>query len=529
MIALYIHVIQNIAGLWNVFRSFAEISISLLFVIFFVLIALNFRKLKKTFLENLDVLTLLILLSLIVVGGVLRFKGVHGCSQTGDCADKIVTSRLFLEKGKFWENADATSKYTTNHGVILISSLFFSIFDISYLLPAYVASALSTLNIFLVFFIGKIVRNKELGLIGATFFTFSSFLVIWSKDIELYSALITFLLLSILSFLIYFKKNNDPEIFALGVASAGFSLTIRIEALFFFLPLLIFLFSRWKRLKFSHLVLFTILLLSVPSVVGTVNFNYNIYISGNKVQSGQPPFEGLKYNSFNFIKMLFSNLNSPLVPVFFLLGLFTLLRHDFYHKFFFLLFIVPFFLLVSVLVIHQDYGVGGVSKVSRSLLSLQIPILFTTSFGFYELVGDAKRILDRRKVVFLLSLALLGVVLFAFHARIDSRSKTRNLEIIKYSKHLPQNCDIFTARPSIIQVYRNFDTVDIGDPGITKNSLVNTANRSECAILISDSFCRTKTPGRFAGYENCKIIKTYFNLEVVREFESENSIYRIKN
>lgn len=511
---------SNNYNLLTQYSAFLALSVVALFVVF---LAVKIPLLKKKFLEGIDLLTIVFLTLILVFSASALFSGFHGCSQGGDCTPQLEGAREIMEAGE--------SDHGSEYGALVITSMLFSFFGIDYFLPAFASSFFGLVTVLLAFIVGKTLKDNHLGLISAFIFASSEFLIVWSKDIELYSATITFLMFAILSFLLYFEEESDVWILGLGVISTTFAMMIRIEAIFFLPVLFFYSFMGRKEIRRHHISVFLLILLAVPTLMGSIHTQYLIYSGGDDIVAA----EGFNMvtetmeNIPRFLLEVMTEFNSYLVSGLFLIGLSWSFKRRKSSQMFFAIFFLIFFLFSTfAITLLLEYGYGDNIAYSRSLLPLQIPLLMLSSLGLNRVLEWMEQSLgkDLDKMFYFLAVPL-AVLLLMTQPSLSTQSTPQYAEMVKYSQELPRGCKILAGRSQVVEVHRDMDVIQLGEVK-NRSRLESIVQDNNCVILSYDRLCKVEKPGP-TGYENCNWVMDTWDTEPLKEFSNGYGYYRIKS
>ena len=161
--------------------------------------------LPKKSLDN-NVLYALALTTLILAGLFLRVWNLGVPSFWVDEVNTVFTAQSFNETGEL--KMPSGGDYGRARLLTYIVSLFYQLFGISEATSRLPSALFGILSIIAIYWLAKIVFNRQIALVTVFLMTFSHFEVGWSRIARMYSILQFFSILIVLCFILVFEKNK---------------------------------------------------------------------------------------------------------------------------------------------------------------------------------------------------------------------------------------------------------------------------------------------------------------------------------
>jgi 4-amino-4-deoxy-L-arabinose transferase-like glycosyltransferase len=541
--------------------TFLTISIALNFFLLIILLIANFRDIKNQFTE-VKKKTWLLLLLIFLLGFFLRFTVPEYHKMYVDEQWNMEVGKNILEKGKVelcsYENYDKLSyiTYMKTAGVPFIYSLSFLIFGVDNFVAIKTSAFLGSLSILLIFLVGFLLfKNEKVAIFSAMFLALFSLHIYWSASAETNIAFIFFILLTLLSFLLYFKVDNF-RMELLAISSLTYTLQTRREALFL-LPLIALFFllfdenlkKKVKNKKFwiPFLICAMFFFAWLFQLQISSKFLISNYIDSREFLKNNPhgisfglnyfQLERFKKNSFEYSKNLLLGYYFPLViSILIIIGLldFSKKKELIFSLSLFLIFFLPF--------MFYD------ATQNRLLLPSFLGIVFLSSLGATLLLD---KILEFKYGNFL-SISLITLLLLSFFPSIrevysyklpEKILETKIPEAIE--KNLSENCIIIAPLPEIFTATTKIKAISLEK--IIKNPeiLSQMKNKTSCVLFFEGMLCQEEykfSPWNFKenaeeNYKNllikqrgqlereCKIIKEKYFLAPYLNFTSNKATF----
>lgn len=309
-------------------------------------------------------------LAIITVVGLIRFVNLGFVDlQAWDEALYAVRAEGVLIFGAWADQAEFAidGLYSALHPPLYVwlTALSFSLFDVTEFSVRFFAAVSGTLTLFVIYFIGRRLSNRSVGLIAALLFGLNPFALFFSRQGQFDSTLTLFLSLALLGLLHSGKSNGWTPAFLAGIATGAALMTKLFVGWGIPLAYLLWIVTRreerrdgWMRLGF--LVLGTILVAAPWHIFMTVQHGdgdpfFFLHASAlversvSGIEGNVKPLEVFYF--FNQLLVLF-----PLGVLFFAYGLLKTLRSrqtDWWLvALFFLLFFIVFSLIRTKLAVY---------------------------------------------------------------------------------------------------------------------------------------------------------------------------------
>lgn len=383
-------------------------------------------------------------------------------------------------------------KYEKQAGWPVLLSIAFFFSGVDNFNAIYFSIILSTASVFAFFIFNFLLfRSEKAALLSAFFYLFIPLRLALSASAETITASILFVLLVLISFMLYFNEK-DYRIQFLGWLLFCFAIQIRLENILLLIPI-VYLFYKHKELP-SIRALF--LLPFIASFIAQYFILRNFYFTA---YSGRITFFGIETIASKLV-VFFNSLENLLVVFYIVLiaiGIILIWRKN--HFIFYC--VLPYFFF---------YLIYNYSDIFHFLPG----ICFSVS-----LCGISISMLNR-KAIFLI-LALL-VVVFAFFAPMNEDEyftlETRMLHNIS----IPENCTLISARPLFLNSVHSYRTYSIAQFFETTK---RTPDFFKCAYFAEDMLCFKSYYTYYAGKE-CERMKKMSN-KLYSSFSYKNITFSV--
>ena len=231
---------ELIAGVLEGSRPFLEyllpafLYISLISML--ILLVKNIHLIKKQFIK-IKRKTWFWALTLLLIGLILRILSPHFFLVHYDEYTNIEAAKNIITQGRSvlcsYMDYDLTYcvLHDDTHGFPFILSTFFLIFGVSEQVAYSVNIIFSSLSIILIFLISYLIFRKEkTSIYAATIYTFLSFSIFHSRNLEVDTLGMFFFLFALMNFLLYFRTKKF-EIYLVSLLSLLITIQIRFEFL----------------------------------------------------------------------------------------------------------------------------------------------------------------------------------------------------------------------------------------------------------------------------------------------------------
>jgi len=395
----------------------------------------------------------------------------------------------FLNMAKAWASGTEYLRFDAVRPILfsLITALFFKI-SLTEFLPRIFMLVLSVISVVGVYYLGKELYDKRIGLLSSFFASVFYLNLFFTYRLMADTPSTAFLVFATLFFYRYFKYNSNKELYIAAVLLAIGTLFKQSTAFILLAFFLYFLtteklnFLKKKEIWIAALIF---ILIELPYVIwGYIKFKGFVFTQASSVFVPYPGTTNYFTSGYTVLKnylILFPNYSSWPLLIIFILGLASMykifLGFDILIKnkdkrlnkdwFIFLVLVIPF-LVSSILITHNE---------DRYLLHT-FPIIFIISSIFllkiYDYIKKYNKIIAIIFLVFLLSFNIYIQIFSAGHANDLIKSKSYSyLEIKNAGLWLKEN-----SAPTDVIMSQSMHQIEYYS-GRSANSFPNTEEEFE--------------------------------------------------
>lgn len=381
-------------------QDMARIELIFAFINFILILAFlfaNFKEIKFNF-KNINKKTWFFLFLIILFGFVLRISFPYCIDFNGNSTYVLQGDELtYMNQAKNILNKGASRLYTSDNkpytyvqiGYPFLIAISYKIFGLKKLGPANVSLFFSVLSILLIFLVSYLIfKSKRISLFSSFIFSFLPLNIFYSTSMLSESSSVFFILLALLSFLVYIK-NKKTKTLALSILAFAFSLCIRKENLVLIIPILILLLINKIKIKSKKFIFpFFLLVLIIPNILTIYSIPWLYSLLG---------FEGIQFDISNIIYnikyafLLIAGLHPIIFSFFLCFGIYSLRKNK---NMFFLLTWLLIFLIIYILYsvpkssIYSQYP----AVWTRFLIQCYPAFCIIAGYGIYNFIKTIKNI-----------------------------------------------------------------------------------------------------------------------------------------
>jgi len=430
------------------------------------LLYLSKRDLKKFYCSVTR--TTLLLLAIIVISGFFIRVGLSPFGENKDAVSwEYMANGYLISEGKI-----SAMHYERGPAYPVFLSIFYVIFPVSEQTTYWLNVCLGSLSILLVFSVTQAMFRKEkISLISSVLVAINHELIFWDGTGHANSLLISFLLLSMFTMVLYVRTKSKP-LFFLSFVFFVYLTLIRYETLLiaiFGLSVIIYRIVKTKEIS-VRVLLFLIVFLFVATIPSM------IHIRGNLEQIGKEDsiegmttlsYNAIKYNMFEVIHyyyLYFKELSilGPIVIAGILLFIILLAKKGGYPS--------PFGLLILLILLflhHMPYVL--VKTIPRYLAMAQILFIILISVFAFIIFNTLYRVMS----TYVASERLLKLTLFIFIVSLFSLTFCYSFENIQSVKD-------YRLKKDMVSLTETMETLR----DIDKNAYVIMAGNEARAMLL---------------------------------------------
>lgn len=513
------------------------------------LLAWNFPDIKKLF-THIKKSTWVLFLIIFLFGTSLRIITPHYNMMFIDEYWSMEAARNMLISGNAelcqyvgYEQASCTP-YHKLTGTPFIFSISFFLFGINNYHAIYTFVVLGSLSILLMFLLAYLLsRREDIALYSSLAFAMYPPYIAWSGSASTITPGIFFLLLTLISFLLYFRTGTY-RIYLLAVLSLAYAMQIRPE-LVLLLPLILVMHLLFdKNLKkmikdyrfWSTWIVFSLFFISfLLQLKNYITLIMNASLNDKEI---------VGYTTFNYFEGYSTLISDNLFVLFFLVVLeIMFLKKNSNRKpvlfalFLFLMFSIPTMLGLS----------------AKPLLSALVGIFFLSASGAVRII-DAFKETATKTVAYVIITALLLVISFPYVSPYYNSPTTESHHCFSDAKILetyvpeeikgviPENCYVITKESSVLST-TGLKTINTHTALEAPTEMENIYRNAGCLMFYEDLSCyithATKIITDCASRINfgvhrdsspvCQEIKETYNAEKYKEFKLGNFTYTFYN
>ena len=524
--------IGTLESINHVTHKFIPLFVLINFLLFLILIYLNWRYIKKFLLEIDKKTWILLAIIFIFVLSIRIFIPAHHHLM-------YIDEAWYMEAGKEMLQTGSQGDYLKSIGWPFILAIAFGIFGISNWVAIYTSLVLGSLTIFTMFFLTFIItKNKSISLISPLILLLFPAHIRWSTTAETNVVSIFFITLTLFFCFLYYKKKKTSLLW-LSLIGLAFIAQFRPENHIFLLLFLIgcVLFNKnfFKRVNLQFILPWLVcFILIIPNLIQVVDLQSSTEWmksdTSGEISGSNFGIYNLFYNSLNFGPYLFNNKFQPLL---FSLLLIMGAVYMVYKKRRESLFLISWFLLLWFVYFFswfQTLG-GGTDLPTKTRLFMSfypITVIFVC-YGILlieRLLGTRinKNIL--KKVIFPV-VSLIFILLFIPYTTEYLKMYSTDTHLLETKipelaeKDIPPGCVIVANWPTILKSTTDLNVIDIhlflGYPQYQEEIF----NQNNCVLFFEDFTCSLRESDR----EQCEKIKESFLMEEFIFYEENDVNY----
>jgi 4-amino-4-deoxy-L-arabinose transferase-like glycosyltransferase len=418
-------------------------------------------------------------------------------------------------------------------GYPYLISLLYLIFGIHSILGSQLSAVLSSMTIFLIYFICYILfKNEEVGLYSALVFSLIPLDLFHANTGNFRSTMLFFLSLTVIFYLIALKKNT-VKIWSLVAVALSFTIYVGRQASFILLPFLIygFLFERKKIMLKNFVIPFVIFVVTQLPVQYWLITNYSNIFAGQSVFS----FLALKIMIPIVVRDMFIQTNffglktifNPIASVLFVLSTVFILNLKYRKPIIFVWsWFLVFFLLNAFYFQCPGFPEHFCGDYVRHMQDVVVP---------YAILGGVTVFFVRKKTrlpkEFVITLILFLLLLtsdlrfpFSLFKEAYFEESEHGYLYFREVNKTPNDCLILTTHNMVVtsDVFKNnkrraiqLSMITLNNGSIAKEEIKN----SSCVLYFSDYMCQRYIDDPSISDSNCKFI--YENLNLTYLYTSE--------
>ncbi len=410
--------------------------------------------------------------------------------------------------------------------ILTISFFFFGVSNWTAIYTAIVLGSLTVLNIFFLTYI--ITRNKIVSLFSAGVFALLPLHIRWSASAETNVPSLFFVILTIFFFFLYYQKQKY-SLFGLAIFSATFTSLFRPEN-YLLLPLFfigVLIFKIKVSLKQIIIISFLILILIIPAVIQSINFQTSVdwleKESQGYIQGSNWSLSNLIYNSLNSGPVIFNPKYLPFFISFLsIIGFFQMLFKRPKEA----CFLVAWFIFFWVIYFSSWFQVLG--GKNRFYLSFYPIILIFAGFSwklFTDLIYKLAPIARRKELInfFLIFLIIFLLFPYAFEAKniyISSKARLATKLPKLAEDYFSSDVIIVANWPTILRSTTDLNVVDINTFLFNHSFQKKLLESKELIFFLEGYFCIDSSCSW--SKEACDLMKKGFKLIPYKEFKEKD-------
>jgi len=458
-----------------------------LIILFFILSYKDFRlkKIKKKY--------WIILIFITLVGLILRLLAPHRHLFFIDESFYMGAAKSITEYGRSFLT---TGPYSKQIGWPILLSIPFLLFGVNNYIAIYTSMFFGILSIPLMFILTYLLtKNKKIAIISSFLLAIYPMHIKYSGSAEIIIPSIFFILLTLISFIIY-TKINKKILLTLSILLLTFTIQIRLENLLIIFPIAYIL---WQKKAKKELYLF---LITIPFILA---YLFQFFQLTN--------FYTAIYNN----KVNLFGLNAS-IPKFYFINILDIL--------------LIMLLLISIPIVYKE---------NRRLfyISTLIFIPFLIFYSFYRYANDfhiltgiialfpiISYFIIKNKKITTISAIIILILLMPSFPKSDSQYILETKVMPELKNDVPKNCHIVMEIQligSTLSDLRIIDTVTF----INKEDYDLRTYKSNCLLFYEDIYCNSKLLPN--SEKRCSIIKSKYNLTLYKQYKLDNIIYNLYN
>jgi hypothetical protein len=529
-----------------------------IFLIFLVLVVLNFRTIKNEF-NNVKRKTWIVLFLIFLLGFWLRNAeysyGVHTDGFVySESAKYIVKEGMFVKDCAVGhpESCRLYEQVLFPAGYPYIISLAYILFGINSLYASVISAILSSLTIVIIFLVGyHLFKNETTGLLVSLIFALTPLDIIFSSTGNVRTTALFFMALTLLFYLIARKKNTVKS-WSLVAITFSYLIYVKQENSVLLVPMLLGLFLLGyfrsgdintefikKAIKKFLLPLILFLVTQIPVQYWIMFHIYYGAEAGFKLQYftiiSQKIVKTFFLPDIYIQNSKYSMLFNPILSVFFIASILLFFKKDIRYKLIFIwsLFLV-YFLIYSSFAQSLEQAMYG-NDYLRFIQMLVLPYSLIVSVIISGIVERFRIKKEYFLVAILFIIVLTTPISFQTTLFKDSRTKEPIYQSLYFDavNKTPNNCTIITSHYIIpnSDVFENNNRRTANIWLISNNTeqiFLDEFSEAECLIFFKDWFCKT-TDNKIYNNEQCKFLYDNLDLKYLYNITKNNMIITVYN
>jgi len=396
-------------------------------------------------------------------------------------------------------------------------SILLLIFGLNNYYALYFSSILGSISTILIFlFTYLIFKNQKIALGSSFFLALTPLYILWSNSAETNNPSLFFVLLTMISFLIYIK-SREKSIFILTSLILIFTILVRFENI---ILVVIFFLAYVKFSKLPRSSFFRLINLYYPSIV-IIMLIAMISIESFFIGFFKPIFSRfiidfyylnfshfLKSISFNFIY-----LPTAALSLFFI-------DKKVKNKFIFLFISLIFFLILYL----------PISAESRMALTPGIFVIILSAYSLEKMCSLFKKYQTASRIFFILIfLIIFGLNLKLSYENTYAEYNNNLLEtesVMQIKNKISENCYVIAEFPVVLTSISDIKGLVTRDVLLNSKIIDNLFDKGECIYYFYDGYCadRTISPPRDSRNKCQKMLRT-FDMVKEKTFKRERTEY----